>query len=146
MDHQEQESYKQISTITLGVYREKIHTSMNECNIFLICSNEKEVNCVKSQVLEKLKAIDSLKKFFELGLPVIKYTKAANNNFSSIELKDLRSELVKDPQIGENLNNTNICFEIDLRHPKKICTILGIKQLDCMPFLWCCSTLPLQRW
>jgi hypothetical protein len=103
------------------------------CKSFMIFVNEKEVKITKSEVLKAFHQVNSVKAFLALGLPIKKYT--TPGNVSSTDLSLLPQD-----------DNTNVAFEIDLTHHKRVQRALNLKSMDCYPLLWCYQDLSSVKW
>ena len=93
---------------------------------FMVFVSEKEIECRRSKVLQAFAGINSIKKFLDLGLPLIKYT-ADGKGSSTTDFDKI------DPEMKES-----VLFEIDLTQVKRhIQNKLRLSRLDCYPLLWC---------
>ena len=121
-DKKEIETFKQINAITVDMPN---NGCTCWCKCFMVFVSEKEIDCRRSKVLQAFAGINSIKKFLDLGLPLIKYTTEGKG--SGTDLGQI------DPEMKES-----VLFEIDLAQVKRhIQHKLRLPRLDCYPLLWC---------
>ena len=114
------------------VYTSFVHT-------YAIFVSDKEIDCENSNVLQAFAGVDSIQKFLEIKLDLVRYS---HPDSTSDDVSTLKANTTKSTVI-----------EIDLSRPKKLrenlllnSKLTKLPKLDCYPVLWCQQEKASQLW
>ena len=131
----EQETFKMLTKMQIDKqctgYTCFVHT-------YAVFVSDKEVDCENSNVLQAFAGVDSIQKFLNMKLDLVRYS---HPDSSSDDISTLKPSTTKSTVI-----------EIDLSKPLKLkknlhyASLIKMPKLDCYPLLWCQQEKLSQIW